>query len=126
MEKMNCWEFKKCGREPGGRNEVAMGACPAARERRLDGVHEGRQGGRACWVVAGSMCEGRIQGTFAQKFETCSKCDFYQTVRGEERGGFTFSAVLLEKLRSIGDHSTVPAGGGHLTAAKWWRGSQLA
>lgn len=123
MGKMNCWEFKKCGREPGGAEERTLGPCPAARELRLDGAHGGRQGGRACWVVAGSMCGGEIQGTFAQKFASCSKCSFYQLVRREEQGGFNMSAVLLERLRSIGDRSAVPAGADHLTAGKWWRGA---
>ena len=126
MAKLNCWEFKKCGREPGGANERTMGPCPAARERRLDGVHGGRQGGRACWVVAGSMCGGEIQGTFAQKFETCSRCDFYEMVRGEEMGSFNLTPVLLAKLRSIGDRSAVPAAGERLPAVKWWRGSHVA
>lgn len=27
--KLNCWEFKKCGREPGGLKARERGACPA-------------------------------------------------------------------------------------------------
>ena len=126
-KKLNCWEFKKCGREPGGVNAGAMGVCPAARERRLDGVHGGSGGGRACWVVAGSMCGGEIQGTFAHKFEACAKCDFYLTVRREERGMFELSACLLEKLRSIGDRSAVPGGPADLPARRsWWRNAGVA
>ncbi|MGD0283853.1 MAG: two-CW domain-containing protein, partial [Dissulfurispiraceae bacterium] len=26
---MNCWEFKKCGREMGGVNIEQLGVCPA-------------------------------------------------------------------------------------------------
>ena len=27
--KLNCWEFKKCGREPGGTNASQRETCPA-------------------------------------------------------------------------------------------------
>ena len=38
-KKQNCWEIKKCGREPGGTHEQAMGVCPASVEVRLDTIH---------------------------------------------------------------------------------------
>ncbi len=28
MKKQNCWEFKKCRREPGGEHEKDMGVSP--------------------------------------------------------------------------------------------------
>jgi len=97
--KRNCWEAKKCGREPGGVNVHELGVCPVATEARLDGAHGGRNAGRACWVVAGTLCRGEVQGTFARKFESCERCDFYIQVRDEEFPSFTFSSVLLAKLR---------------------------
>lgn len=99
QRKLNCWEHKKCGRQPQGHHAHDMGVCPAAVESALDDVHEGTNAGRACWVVSGTFCQGKVQGTFAQKFKDCEFCDFYLTVRREEGGGFTFSAVLLTKLR---------------------------
>lgn len=99
-KKMNCWEFMQCGREPGGKKTEELGVCPVTQERRLHNIHEGKHAGRACWVVAGSLCGGETQGTFAQKFKNCESCDFYQHVRHEEGGGFTLSAVLLGILRS--------------------------
>jgi len=27
--KLNCWEFKKCGRQPGGPKVAELGVCPA-------------------------------------------------------------------------------------------------
>ena len=39
--------------------------------------------GRVCWAVAGTFCEGKVQGTFAQKLEDCQKCEFYQKARKE-------------------------------------------
>lgn len=52
MKKINCWEFKKCGRESGGAHAYDFGVCPAATEKRLNGTHGGKNAGRACWVVA--------------------------------------------------------------------------
>lgn len=95
----NCWQFKNCGREPGGPNTKAFGVCPAATENRLDAVHGGKNAGRACWVVAGTLCQGETQGTFAMKFGACEACDFYLAVREEEFPEFQFSSSLLGKLR---------------------------
>lgn len=96
--KQNCWEFKKCGREAGGCNAGELGVCPAAMANPLHGSHGGNKGGRACWIVAGTMCSGVVQGSFAQKFRGCTVCDFYQTVKSEEQSAFQFSTVLLGQL----------------------------
>ncbi len=95
MTKINCWEFKKCGRGPGGSGE----RCPAAVEDRLDGVHGGRKAGRACWMVAGTFCEGEVQGSFAHKITDCSQCEFYIRVRKEEDRKFEPSTSLLRILK---------------------------
>lgn len=97
--KKNCWEAKKCGREKGGAKAHELGICPVTIAVKLDGVHGGKNAGRACWVVAGSLCKGELQGTFAKKFENCEKCDFYLQVREEEYPRFVFSSVLLAKIR---------------------------
>lgn len=97
--KQNCWEVKKCGREPGGSHVHEFGVCPVVVEAKLDGAHGGRNAGRACWVVAGTLCKGQVQGTFAKKFESCEKCDFYVQVREEEYPNFTYSSVLLARLK---------------------------
>jgi len=100
MKKKNCWEMKKCGREPGGKKVHELGVCSATTDQRLDSVHEGKNAGRACWVMAGTLCGGTVQGTFAQKYNHCEVCDFYKTVREEERGSFVFSIVLLKLLKN--------------------------
>lgn len=84
MAKQNCWEFKKCGREPGGVKVRELGVCPAASDLRADGVHGGRNGGRACWAVAGTFCGGSVQGSFAAKLASCTQCEFYQQACREE------------------------------------------
>ncbi|NOY54291.1 MAG: hypothetical protein GXP58_11870 [Deltaproteobacteria bacterium] len=99
MSKLNCWEFKECGREPGGANVSKSGECPAAMEKRLDGIHDGIKGGRSCWVLAGTMCGGETQGTFAKKFDNCRECNFYKKVKEEEGVDYQFAATLLATLR---------------------------
>lgn len=98
MSKQNCWEYKKCGRQPQGANVKELGVCPATVEARLDGVHDGVNSGRSCWVVAGTYCKGEVQGSFAQKYHNCSACDFYKAVKEEEGSSFTLSAVLLGRI----------------------------
>lgn len=98
--KANCWEFKKCGRELNGSQTSQLGVCPAYNEVRLDGVHGGMNAGRACWVVAGTMCGGDIQGTFAQKQKNCLRCDFYNLVYEEESDNFQFMTKLYERLNA--------------------------
>ena len=99
--KLNCWEFEKCGREPGGVNADELGVCPAGVEKKLDGAHGGKNAGRACWVVAGTFCDGEIQGTYASKETSCIHCDFFKNVVHEalDQGDYNFSHTLLEKLK---------------------------
>ncbi|MEW5707260.1 MAG: two-CW domain-containing protein [Actinomycetota bacterium] len=59
---MLCWDFKKCG------HDKANG-CPAYPTN-----------GTKCWRIARTMCNGEIQGSFAQKFATCLRCDFYKFI----------------------------------------------
>ena len=60
-EKKNCWEYMSCGRGPGSRRVGDCGICPVAKAQALDGVHGGCGAGRACWVVAGTLCGGTVQ-----------------------------------------------------------------
>ena len=96
--KRNCWEFKRCGREPGGENASAMGVCPASANTQLDGVHDGKNSGRTCWVIAGTMCYGEAQGIFAQKYNDCRICDFYQKVKEEEGKDFLITVDLIRMI----------------------------
>jgi hypothetical protein len=63
---MNCWEFKKCGREKGGAKAKEFGVCSAYPDN-----------GTKCAKVAGTLCGGTIQGSFASKLTNCMKCDYY-------------------------------------------------
>ncbi len=99
--KKNCWEFKKCGREPGGAYVKEMGVCPSAIEIRLDGINYGRNAGRTCWALTGTLCDGRVQGTFAGKLGNCLLCDFYQLVKREEGVKCISTKDILRKLKGV-------------------------
>jgi len=96
---MNCWEMKACGKEPGGKGVESSGVCPAATESRLDGQNRGRNGGRSCWVVAGTLCHGATQGAFVTKLVSCSECEFFRQVAREERPNAALTTDLLKILQ---------------------------
>ena len=90
-KKLNCWEFKECGREVGGTNADLRGVCPAAEAHLADGIHGGKSGGRCCWVTAAAKLGGC--------FDTCSSCDFYRLVRQEERLEFSVALVIMNTIK---------------------------
>ena len=65
---LNCWEFKKCGREAGGDKAAELGVCPAYPDH-----------GHDCAAIAGTLCGGKVQGSFAQKLSNCQKCEFFRS-----------------------------------------------
>ncbi len=98
---LNCWEFKKCGREPNGVNEEELGTCLSATEKSLDGIHRGDNAGRACWVIAGTFCGRKVLGTFAKKTKNCQNCDFFKKVMEEEGTTHEEAQHLLEALKIV-------------------------
>ena len=86
--KQNCWEFMKCGREFGGKKSHEFGVCPVATEEKANGINSGKNGGRICWAISGTMCGGTIQGEFAQKQSTCLACKVYRQIQKEEGNNF--------------------------------------
>ena len=100
MAKQNCWEFKHCGREPDGAKAAELGVCPAAQESRVDGVNNGHNGGRGCWAIAGTLCGGVVQGSFASKLSNCMKCEFYQLVGQQEGANHQSARDILTLMRA--------------------------
>ncbi len=84
MNKRNCWEIKKCGREQGGVNVGSLGICPASTNVSSNGVNSGKNGGRICWSIAGTFCDGMVQGDFAQKSVSCMSCEVFKQIKSEE------------------------------------------
>ncbi len=74
----------RCGREPGGNRVQDKGVCPASYDDTFDGLNRGENAGRSCWLAAGTFCGGTVQGTFAEKKDSCRECGFYKRVQVEE------------------------------------------
>ena len=88
----------KCAREPDGSNVDTIGICTASTTYKLNGVHEGKNGGRSCWIIVGTFCKGEVQGSFAKKFKDCRECKFYQYVHNEEGSEIKEHIALLREL----------------------------
>ena len=85
MTRLNCWDFKKCGRGPKDDSADKKSVCPVAQSGSYDGINGGKYAGRFCWAVAGTFCNNKgRQGAFVEKFNDCLKCNFLQQVDIEE------------------------------------------
>lgn len=94
VRRLNCWEFKKCGRESNGTNVSELGVCPASQiklDKKHKHINRGKNGGRICWVLVGTLCGGKVQGVHAEKISTCLDCDFYTYVKLQEKQEFRYS-----------------------------------
>ncbi|KKR18007.1 MAG: hypothetical protein UU65_C0003G0013 [candidate division CPR2 bacterium GW2011_GWC1_41_48] len=98
---LNCWEEKKCGREPGGNKISEFGVCPASIEKRTNGLNDGKCGGRACWAIVGTMCNGKVQGTYAAKLGNCLNCEHYKKVIVDQGALFVNSQQILACLNNV-------------------------
>ncbi len=83
--KKNCWEVKLCGRCA---TILVDDACPVCKATKLNGVNGGFNGGRACWTIPKTKCDGITQGSFSSKLRNCVVCDFYKMVKEEEKESF--------------------------------------
>ncbi len=94
MANLNCWEVKKCGRQPGGAHVSDLGVCAAATMTASDGFLGGRNAGRACAYVAGTLCGGEVQGEFAQKIRGCFDCEFYRDLQKAHGSDFNVMSFV--------------------------------
>ncbi len=83
MNKLNCWEFMKCGREPGGARVSEKGICRAATDTSASGLNGGKNGGRICWAIVGTIF-GENRETCAKDRFSCLSCNFFDLVEMEE------------------------------------------
>ena len=68
---LKCWEIKQCKEQD---CPAYMSACDR------------------CWLIAGTLCGGEVQGKFALKYKKCSECDVYK------------GAVLKDPMSEIHEH----------------------
>ena len=104
MENKQCWEVKKCGRQPGGEKVDKRGICPAALPTEYDGLNGGKNACRFCWAIAGTLCDGELQGIYTEKIENCLSCKFLQQVQKEESKNFILTpqhATTMQELKKL-------------------------
>ena len=93
MDRKNCWEYMECGREPGGAKVKELGECPAPSASTHTNINRGDGGGRACWTIEETLCEGSSLG---EKFKHCLKCPFFIYVAEQEGRNFNLCLDLLK------------------------------
>jgi len=98
MIKLNCWEVKKCGRELGGEKVSELGVCPVAIEIIADGINNGKNAGRMCWTISGTLIYKNMQSKIIEKFNNCIECPFYKLVLKEEGENCLFSKCKLVEV----------------------------
>ncbi len=81
--KINCWEFRNCGMEPGGIFARLHGECKVPKSMKYDGVNGGRAAGRTCWLVMNDS-NHRCSKYCLHSRQSCTNCEFYIRVMAEE------------------------------------------
>jgi len=98
MQRLNCWEFDRHGKETCCMKRAEPGTCPAATESRINGVNNGINGGRACWAINILLNSKRTEGALSSKLESCFSCGFYALVQMEEGRNFMPIKDILKKF----------------------------
>ena len=75
--KINCWEFQKCGREPGGKNIDKYGVCFVPVSIEYNGINDAKNEGRFCWSLRESACENIMRKCRVNEIKECRRCTFY-------------------------------------------------
>ncbi len=57
----SCWVIRKCPKE---RRKI----CPAWE----------LQAGNLCWIISGTICQGKVQKNWQNKMKVCRKCEVFQ------------------------------------------------
>ena len=83
---MNCWEFMNCGREAGGTKIAEFGICPSYPDK---GTTRAR--------IKGTLCNGKVQGTFATKLGSRKDCAFYNSTHYDRD-------YIMDRLPEVRDH----------------------
>ena len=96
MEKMNCWEVKRCGRESGGDKTGDHRVCPVSVPGKFDGINHGKHGGRFCWAIGGTRYESTLRGAHVNSIISCLACAFLQQVKKEEGDYFRLNPKEVE------------------------------
>ena len=80
VERIRCWEIKNCSREN----------CPSFHDEDF-----------RCWLKAGTLCGGEVQGDFATKYRSCFACEVLKKVEEDElRSLYEHINILIHHLKN--------------------------
>ena len=77
IDKLNCWDFRKCCDKSMSHHASKSIVCPVKKELKANGLNGGINGGRICWVIMDSHCKKKAQSV-------CFQCEFRYKVMAEE------------------------------------------
>jgi len=96
VDKLNCWDFKKCCDKSLSNHASESILCPVKKEFNANGLNGGINGGRICWVIMDSHCKKKPQSA-------CFQCEFSYKVMAEE-GLFNNCNATGAYLNSLGNN----------------------
>ena len=80
MFKPQCWEVMKCNNQTN---------CVVAINVKYHNLHDGKNAGRACWLVAGTFSKDKSnKNSCINKVSTCMNCNFFAMVQEQEQLSF--------------------------------------
>ncbi|MBF0589505.1 MAG: hypothetical protein HQL53_10270 [Magnetococcales bacterium] len=77
QRKLNCWEYSQCGKE---------NYCLSGTSTTYDGIFGGKNGGRFCAFIEGTLCKDGIPMDTMEKMKKCAKCDFFKEIISDAIG----------------------------------------
>ena len=100
MNKLNCWEFMKCGKGLSKNGNGKCNSCPVASETSGNALNGGINGGRICWIIAETCDNGEVQCSDLHRKDSCFQCEFRYKVMMEEGllNVCKATGLLLDKL----------------------------
>lgn len=98
----------RCGRGSSRNNIIESRICNAAIDYKSDGINEGKNGGRICWAIVGTLCNNHSRELICgirkwRSTQSCLSCSFFKKVKKEQGYGkfTTLKKETVNKLKSI-------------------------
>ena len=104
---MKCCEFMTCGRELAWVRDKEVRLCSTSSKTMFDGTEDSGDGGLACWVAAGAVCDGRSRGPCIEEMGDCTSYTLYDYVCNQERQRLENASNLQRKLHTEKLESTI-------------------